>query len=399
MISKLDSRSTEGRSSNAAHCGGALPGRAADEYSGGWRPGETAAFGTVVRAGCRFRGARPGFAKGRASRGSSAGSNGRWHPCRDQSWHDPRAATGLSGCPGSGRLPDCDHDYSNVRCIVCAWLANFSCRCLCDHRGEQCARMVDEPVAVVPGTTGVWGSSPGAASAMVVMADAFGADARLVAFMQYLRVVCVVVVASLIARFWVHTPMLRSRRSFGFRKSNGSLLPGPLRSRASARSQGAFCGFQPERCWCRSWQSRRSLVWIHLDRIARMAARDCLCFDRLDHRPWVHCRSAGACFPGASANSAIDRAVDRFLRRPCLCLDMDARRGSADGLSCNQPRRSRFRRDHRGFEQGRSLIRDSAPDGSLFVMVAIAPPVAHAIARRMTKTPCLNAEALGGRQP
>lgn len=58
---------------------------------------------------------------------------------------------------------------------------------------------------VLPGTTGVWGSSPGAASAMVLMAEAFGADARLVAFMQYLRVVCVATAASLIARFWVDT--------------------------------------------------------------------------------------------------------------------------------------------------------------------------------------------------
>ncbi|MGO4123958.1 AbrB family transcriptional regulator [Inquilinus sp. YAF38] len=56
---------------------------------------------------------------------------------------------------------------------------------------------------VLPGTTGVWGSSPGAATAMVLMAEAFGADARLVAFMQYLRVVCVATAASLIARFWV----------------------------------------------------------------------------------------------------------------------------------------------------------------------------------------------------
>lgn len=58
---------------------------------------------------------------------------------------------------------------------------------------------------VLPGTTGVWGSSPGAATAMVLMAEAFGADARLVAFMQYLRVVCVATAASLIARFWVET--------------------------------------------------------------------------------------------------------------------------------------------------------------------------------------------------
>ncbi len=55
----------------------------------------------------------------------------------------------------------------------------------------------------LPGTTAVWGSAPGAASAMVLMADAFGADARLVAFMQYLRVIFVSISAALIARLWV----------------------------------------------------------------------------------------------------------------------------------------------------------------------------------------------------
>jgi membrane AbrB-like protein len=56
---------------------------------------------------------------------------------------------------------------------------------------------------VLPGTTAVWGSTPGAASAMVLMADAFGADARLVAFMQYLRVIFVSIAAAVIARLWV----------------------------------------------------------------------------------------------------------------------------------------------------------------------------------------------------
>ena len=53
---------------------------------------------------------------------------------------------------------------------------------------------------VMPGTTAVWGMAPGAASAMVVMAEGFGADVRLVAFMQYTRVVAVTVVAALVAR-------------------------------------------------------------------------------------------------------------------------------------------------------------------------------------------------------
>ncbi|WP_051955972.1 AbrB family transcriptional regulator [Beijerinckia mobilis] len=55
---------------------------------------------------------------------------------------------------------------------------------------------------ILPGTTAVWGSSPGAAMAMTLMAGDFGADMRLVAFMQYLRVVCVAATTSLVARFW-----------------------------------------------------------------------------------------------------------------------------------------------------------------------------------------------------
>jgi membrane AbrB-like protein len=53
---------------------------------------------------------------------------------------------------------------------------------------------------VLPGTAVLWGSSPGAATAMIVMAEAHGADARLVAFMQYLRVAAVAAVASMVAR-------------------------------------------------------------------------------------------------------------------------------------------------------------------------------------------------------
>jgi uncharacterized protein len=61
---------------------------------------------------------------------------------------------------------------------------------------------------IFPDTTPIWGLSPGAASTMMIMADSFGADGRLVAFMQYLRVVLVAVAGSLIARFWCHASMI-----------------------------------------------------------------------------------------------------------------------------------------------------------------------------------------------
>ena len=59
---------------------------------------------------------------------------------------------------------------------------------------------------VLPGTAVLWGSSPGAATAMIVMAEAHGADARLVAFMQYLRVAVVAAGASIVARVWGLNP-------------------------------------------------------------------------------------------------------------------------------------------------------------------------------------------------
>jgi membrane AbrB-like protein len=55
---------------------------------------------------------------------------------------------------------------------------------------------------ILPGTTALWGTSPGAASIMTIMAESYGADIRLVAVMQYLRVVLVAGVAALVARLF-----------------------------------------------------------------------------------------------------------------------------------------------------------------------------------------------------
>ncbi len=55
---------------------------------------------------------------------------------------------------------------------------------------------------VLPGTTAIWGSSPGAAAAMTLMSDHYGADLRLVAFIQYTRVACCSLVAALVARLF-----------------------------------------------------------------------------------------------------------------------------------------------------------------------------------------------------
>ena len=47
--------------------------------------------------------------------------------------------------------------------------------------------------------TAAWGSSPGAAVTMIALSGEFGADTRIVAFMQYLRVTFVVLTASLVS--------------------------------------------------------------------------------------------------------------------------------------------------------------------------------------------------------
>jgi hypothetical protein len=76
-------------------------------------------------------------------------------------------------------------------------------------------------LAVVPGTTAVWGTAPGAAAVMMVMAGAFGADARLVAFMQYMRVVCVAGLASVVGRVWVGPGVVAARHAAWFPAMNG----------------------------------------------------------------------------------------------------------------------------------------------------------------------------------
>jgi len=55
---------------------------------------------------------------------------------------------------------------------------------------------------LLPGTTALWGTSPGAASVMTIMAESYGADIRLVAVMQYLRVVLVAAIAAVVAKLF-----------------------------------------------------------------------------------------------------------------------------------------------------------------------------------------------------
>jgi membrane AbrB-like protein len=64
---------------------------------------------------------------------------------------------------------------------------------------------------VVPGTVAVWGSMPGGAAAMVLMAEADGADARLVAVMVYTRVLVVTMSATALAALLGADPTTAAR--------------------------------------------------------------------------------------------------------------------------------------------------------------------------------------------
>lgn len=64
-------------------------------------------------------------------------------------------------------------------------------------------------LGLMPGATAVYGTSPGAATAMVLLGEAEGADPGLVAFMQYSRVLLVALAAAIVARYWVGSSGVR----------------------------------------------------------------------------------------------------------------------------------------------------------------------------------------------
>jgi uncharacterized membrane protein AbrB (regulator of aidB expression) len=83
-------------------------------------------------------------------------------------------------------------------------------RCFWAHAAADCRQHRAGLVAhAAPGHArhhGPVGYGAGAATAMVVMSESFGADVRLVAFMQYTRVVVVTLVAALVTRAVVGPP-------------------------------------------------------------------------------------------------------------------------------------------------------------------------------------------------
>jgi membrane AbrB-like protein len=116
-------------------------------------------------------------------------------------------AQGLVGCLLGRSVPS-----SFIDSIAAHWSALFlgvtTVTVLAYGLGWVLSRRKTLPLAAA-----MWGSAPGGASAMLILAEAQGADVRVVAFMQYLRVVCVSLAASLVAHWWISdgiTPAVQS---------------------------------------------------------------------------------------------------------------------------------------------------------------------------------------------
>ena len=209
----------------------------------------------------------------------------------------------------------------------------------------------------LPGTTAVWGSSPGGATAMVLMAEAYGADIRLVAVMQYLRVAIVGLVASLVARTWGGSGAALPATDWF-----PALPPGPFLATLALIAGGAVVGVKSKipagallaPMFIGAVLSASHVVTITLPpwlsgRLLRPG--------RLVDRPALHPPDDGLRRPPTAADRRFDPDADRALRRPRLCAARRRGHGSADRLSRDQSGRRGFGRDHRGVVEGRHAVR------------------------------------------
>lgn len=115
--------------------------------------------------------------------------------------------------------------------------------------------LVSDQIPYPAGQYGGLGVFARGANAMIAMAESYGADARMVAMMQYLRVLVVVLSASLVAH-WLSVPQTPPQHSA--QAVAGLLLQGnsaqtalTLGSPPRPASWRFVCAFPPGRCWRR----------------------------------------------------------------------------------------------------------------------------------------------------
>jgi membrane AbrB-like protein len=111
------------------------------------------------------------------------------------------AAQAVLGCLIAAALDD-----ELVRVIAAHWQIFFACSLAAIVITAVLGVLVTR-TGWLPGTTAIWGLSPGAASAMVLLADEYGADKRMVAMMQYSRIVLVALAAILLAKVVGHSSL------------------------------------------------------------------------------------------------------------------------------------------------------------------------------------------------
>ncbi|CCD01732.1 membrane protein of unknown function (plasmid) [Azospirillum baldaniorum] len=197
-----------------------------------------------------------------------------------------------------------------------------------------------------PGGTALWGTMPGAAPAMIAMAGDFGGDPRFVAVMQYLRVIVVVVLASLVCHFLlgsvpvpIAVPGRRSRRrsrAIGLRRLDAGAGGGRAgrrlgRDRDTA-SGGAAAGADPARRHAQHDRAGGA-------GLAVLADRRRLHDHRLDDRPALPAGTAARSGGVGAADAAVHLRSGGDVARLRLAAGHADRQGPADRLSGDQPRR------------------------------------------------------------
>jgi membrane AbrB-like protein len=137
-----------------------------------------------------------------AASGAASRLDGGSGPARGPRNRPKRSAPAFLLRTGRGRLPDRSSLPACHFLRAGDELADLSRRRSLGRRRQHGSRVAADPAAGVAGVYGCLGIVAGAATVMTLMSESYGADIRLVAFMQYLRVVVVALVATLIARLW-----------------------------------------------------------------------------------------------------------------------------------------------------------------------------------------------------